>query len=183
MIGGHTWCHLSSVEFFLWVKRDDESPINVRSGDPPDMAYGVSVSVDFTLSIQCTNLMQTLVPEIDMDAVTEMLERGLTKIRDSFVAFQKKLEPGLNCTALAETKVRSRANWVLASKRIMTASEVTAHTRYLTWYDACFGTESDNDPPYVDSETEDGEKEPEIIGTKRPSTSSFPCSRRKIKKT
>lgn len=164
VIGGHTWCHLSSVEFFLWVKRDDESPINVRSEDPAGMAY------------------ETLVPEIDMDAVTEMLERGLTKIRDFFVAFQKKLEPSLNCTALAEAKVRSRANWVLASKRIMTASEVTAHTRYLTWYDARFGTESDNDPNYVDSETEDGEKEPEIIGIKRPSTWSFPCSRRKLRR-
>lgn len=56
VIRGHTCCHLSSVEYFLWAKRDDESPINVRSEDPADMAYG------------------TLVPEIDMDAVTEMLE-------------------------------------------------------------------------------------------------------------
>ncbi|KAG2111495.1 uncharacterized protein F5147DRAFT_651176 [Suillus discolor] len=82
MIGGHTWCHLSSMEFFIWVKRDDEPPINVCSKDPVDM---------------------TLVPEIDIDAVTEMLSQGLTNIRNSFVAFQKKLEPSLNCTALTET--------------------------------------------------------------------------------
>ncbi|KAG1851406.1 hypothetical protein F4604DRAFT_1686898 [Suillus subluteus] len=54
--GDHTWCHLSSVEYFVWVKRDDGSPIDIHSQDPGDMAYGI------------------VMPEIDMDAVMEMLE-------------------------------------------------------------------------------------------------------------
>jgi hypothetical protein len=41
VVGGHTWCHLSSVEYFIWVKEDDE-PIDIRSQDPAHMAYGVS---------------------------------------------------------------------------------------------------------------------------------------------
>ncbi|KAG1849456.1 hypothetical protein DFJ58DRAFT_729536 [Suillus subalutaceus] len=56
IISDNTWCHLSSVEYFVWVKKDDGSLIDVHSQDPEDMAYGI------------------VMPEIDMDTVTEMLE-------------------------------------------------------------------------------------------------------------
>ncbi|KAG2030496.1 hypothetical protein BDR03DRAFT_987043 [Suillus americanus] len=125
----------------------------------------------------------TLVPEIAMDAVTDMLERGLTKMKDYFVDFQKSLS-GLDGAALAEARVESHTNWRLASKRIMSASDVTAHKRYLAWHSG-FGTESD-DPPYVDSEQADEEENPVIISIterKRASTSTLPCSRFKVQKS
>ncbi|KAG2113310.1 hypothetical protein BD769DRAFT_1673853 [Suillus cothurnatus] len=166
VIGDYTWCHLSTVEYFVWVKRDDGSPINIRSQDPADMAYG------------------TLVPEISMDAVTEMLKRGLTKIKDSFVDFQKELEPSLDCTALAEATVNAQTDWRLASKRIMGACDITAHRRYVAWHNACF-TKSD-DSSYMDSEQADSEEEPGIVSTserKRANTSTLPGSRFKIQKS
>ncbi|KAG1823836.1 uncharacterized protein BJ212DRAFT_1326898 [Suillus subaureus] len=167
VIGDHTWCHLSSVEYFVWVKRDDGSPIDIRSQDPGDMAYGI------------------VMPEIDMDAVTEMLERGLTKVRDSFVAFQKELEPSVDCTALAESEVRCRTNWRLVSKRLFGASDVTAHKRYLAWHKKHFGTGS-AESSYVDSEQADEGEEPVVVATskrKRACASALPCSRYKIKKS
>jgi hypothetical protein len=184
MIGDYTWCHLSTVEYFVWVKRDDGSPINIRSQDPADMAYGVSIFIDFTLSIDITNLRQTLVPKISMDAITEMLKRGLTKIKDSFVDFQKELEPSLNCTALVEAMVNAQTDWCLASKQIMGACDITAHRCYVAWHNACF-TKSD-DSSYMDLEQADSEEELGIVSTsehKRANTSTLPGSRFKIQKS
>jgi hypothetical protein len=41
-VAGHDWCHLKSVEYYVWVKGDDGLPIDVRNDDPGYMAYGVS---------------------------------------------------------------------------------------------------------------------------------------------
>jgi hypothetical protein len=171
VIGDYTWCHLSMAEYFVWVKRDDGSPINIHSQDPADMAYRVSIFIDFTLSI-------------DMDAVTEMLKRGLTKIKDSFINFQKELEPSLDCTALTEATVNAQTDWRLVSKQIMGACDITTHRRYVTWHNVCF-TKSD-DLSYMDSEQAYSEEEPGIVSTserKHANTSTLPGSRFKIQKS
>jgi hypothetical protein len=43
-VAGHDWCHIQSVEYFVWTKGDDGSPIDVRNESPEYMAYGVSYS-------------------------------------------------------------------------------------------------------------------------------------------
>jgi hypothetical protein len=163
IIADHAWCHLSSVEYFVWARGDD-GPIDIRSEDPAHMAYG------------------TLVPTLDMDAVTEMLNRGLTKIRDSFVTFQKQLVPDLDCTALAEAHVTSFTDWHNASKRIMSASDITAHKRYLAWHRSLFDTTENSDhAPYVPSQEEEPEHAiAEGSKHKLASTFEYPSSRFKI---
>ncbi|KAG1857711.1 hypothetical protein DFJ58DRAFT_878153 [Suillus subalutaceus] len=134
VIGDHTWCHLSSVEYFVWVKGDD-GPIDIRSNDPAHMVYG------------------TLVPTLDMDAITEMLE-------DSCVTFQKQLIPDLDCTILAEARVTSFTDWYGSSKRILSTSDITAHKRYLAWHKSLFNkTEDSDDASYVDSQEESEEEQ------------------------
>ncbi|KAG1726779.1 hypothetical protein EDD22DRAFT_961359 [Suillus occidentalis] len=165
MIAGHTWCHLSSVEYFVWTK-EGEAPIDIRSQDPAHMAYG------------------TLLPEVDMDAITEMLEQGLNKIKDSFVDFQKEIEPDLDCTALVESHITTYSDWHVSAKRIINASEIAAHRRYLTWHRSLFGTESD-ESSYTPSQEPDGEGGKETAESserKCASTSELPCSRFKILK-
>ncbi|KAG1784685.1 uncharacterized protein HD556DRAFT_1451489 [Suillus plorans] len=138
MVADHTWCHVASVEYFVWVRKD-ETPIDIRSDDPADMAYGI------------------LVPMIDMNAVMQMLERGLIKIKESFVAFQKQIEPHLDFTILEEARITSLSDWDwnAASKRLMSASDITAHKRYLEWYKSLFMTEDSDNAPYVDSQEVD----------------------------
>jgi hypothetical protein len=43
MIANHNWCHISSVEFFVWVKGEDESILDLDNEDAEHMACGVSV--------------------------------------------------------------------------------------------------------------------------------------------
>ncbi|KAG1786400.1 uncharacterized protein HD556DRAFT_1313538 [Suillus plorans] len=133
MVAGHTWCHVASVEYFVWVRKD-ETPIDIRSNDPADMVYGI------------------LVPMIDMNAVTQMLERGLTKIKESFLTFQEQIEPDLDFTTLAEARIITLSdwNWKSASKCLNSASDTTAHKHYLKWYKALFVTEEGDNASYVD---------------------------------
>jgi hypothetical protein len=42
-IARHNWCHVSSVELFVWVQGDDEAAIDLNKEDAEHMAHGVSL--------------------------------------------------------------------------------------------------------------------------------------------
>ncbi|KAG1816388.1 uncharacterized protein BJ212DRAFT_1299673 [Suillus subaureus] len=129
----------SFIEYFIWIKGKDSRPINIRSNDPSHMAYGV------------------LVPESSMDAVTDMLENRLRKMRDRMVDFSKEISPGLDCSDLVEADVALPILWRLAMKGILSAVDVTAHQHYQTWHVATFrGTKHNHDDSYYPSELESG---------------------------
>jgi hypothetical protein len=41
-IAEHTWCHVQSVEYYVWVKGDNQDRIDIRNSNPQLMAHGVS---------------------------------------------------------------------------------------------------------------------------------------------
>jgi len=41
-VADHNWCHISSVEYFIWVWGNDELTINIDNEDTKHMAHGVS---------------------------------------------------------------------------------------------------------------------------------------------
>jgi hypothetical protein len=41
VIAGHSWCHLSSVEYIVWIKPDEEAQIDFDNHDEEYMARGV----------------------------------------------------------------------------------------------------------------------------------------------
>lgn len=43
-IAGHSWCHLSSVEYIVWIKPDEEAQIDLDNHDEEYMARGVRFS-------------------------------------------------------------------------------------------------------------------------------------------
>lgn len=40
-IANHIWCHIQSVEYFLWIKEDDNKLINMCNGKAENRAHGV----------------------------------------------------------------------------------------------------------------------------------------------
>jgi hypothetical protein len=42
-IADHKWCHISTVEMFVWVRGDDEATIDLDNQDAEHMAHGVSL--------------------------------------------------------------------------------------------------------------------------------------------
>ncbi|KAG1867237.1 hypothetical protein DFJ58DRAFT_861492 [Suillus subalutaceus] len=62
VIAGHTWCHLASVRFHVWVRGDE--PINVDNDNNELLARG------------------TLFPNQDMDEVEAMIKKGMKMTQD-----------------------------------------------------------------------------------------------------
>ncbi|KIK48160.1 hypothetical protein CY34DRAFT_104152 [Suillus luteus UH-Slu-Lm8-n1] len=116
-IADHNWCHIRSVEFLVWVKGDDEAFLDLDNEDAEHMAHG------------------TLLPDLNMDAVKSMLKRGLGKIRDSFVAFSKQLDPDADCTELEEDTIALRIRWKDYLIALNNGADVTAWTRYKNWHE------------------------------------------------
>ncbi|KAG1837305.1 hypothetical protein DFJ58DRAFT_734428 [Suillus subalutaceus] len=116
-IAGHNWCHVSSVEFLVWFQGDDEAAIDLNKEDAEHMAYS------------------TLLPDLNMDAVKVMFQRGLEKIRDSLVTFSKQLDPSIDCTELEKAPITFLPIWKDYLIACRNGADVTAWTRYTVWYE------------------------------------------------
>jgi hypothetical protein len=40
-VAEHDWCHVQSVEYYVWVKGDNQARIDIRNDNPQFMAHGV----------------------------------------------------------------------------------------------------------------------------------------------
>ncbi|KAG2744920.1 hypothetical protein P692DRAFT_20877480 [Suillus brevipes Sb2] len=113
-VAQHVWCHIRTVEVFVWVRGDDGSAINLDNED--NMAHG------------------TLLLDINMDAVKLMLKRGLGKIRDSLVTFSKQLNSEIDCTELEEAVIALVIRWKDFVIALNNGADVTAWRRYRAWH-------------------------------------------------
>ncbi|KAG1818378.1 hypothetical protein EV424DRAFT_1405677 [Suillus variegatus] len=90
VVAGHTWCHLASVRFHVWVRGDE--PINIDV-DNELLARG------------------TLLPKQDMDVVDTMIEKGMVMMRDHLATVCQKVAPGSNISAIRDSGVTFCPNW------------------------------------------------------------------------
>jgi len=79
--------------------------------------------------------IQTLLPDVNMDAVKSMLKQGLEKIRDSFVAFSKELDPAVDCTELEQAVITLPLSWKDYLIALNNGADVTAWMRYKNWHE------------------------------------------------
>ncbi|KAG2743860.1 hypothetical protein P692DRAFT_20676870, partial [Suillus brevipes Sb2] len=114
-VAGHTWCDLRSAEFLIWVKQDGEAQIDLSNQDAEHMAHG------------------TLFPVINMDAATNMIQRGLKKIKDSFIAYTKHLDGTADITRMKEAKVGFSIDWEDSVRAFNTAVASALYSRYSNW--------------------------------------------------
>ncbi|KAG1895902.1 uncharacterized protein F5891DRAFT_983909 [Suillus fuscotomentosus] len=141
-VSDHTWCHVESVEYFVWIKGDKDRAIDMHNGKPEDRAYSV------------------LMPELHMDDVTKIFDRGMSQMRDLFLSFQKDLDfkSAVDHSSLANFIIPLfPIDWHLGSLGVLTAADLTAYTRYVNWHDVCFrGAKRtrDSDSSYKPSESE-----------------------------
>jgi hypothetical protein len=90
-------------------------------------------------------------PTLNMDAVTAMLERGLSWTRNSMVRLTRDLVHDANCDDLQLANVTLPVHWDLAVSGILSAVNITAHDRYVTWFR---GKKHPHDSSYSPSEPE-----------------------------
>ncbi|KAG1889851.1 hypothetical protein F4604DRAFT_1914361 [Suillus subluteus] len=77
----------------------------------------------------------TLLPDLNMDAVKAMFQRGLEKIQDSLVTFFKQLNPSIDCTELEKAPITFSPIWKDYFIACKNGADVTAWTRYMAWYE------------------------------------------------
>ncbi|KAG1771341.1 hypothetical protein EV702DRAFT_1048973 [Suillus placidus] len=159
-VADHDWCHIQSVEYFIWTKGDDGSPINVRNESPEYMAYG------------------TLLPTVNMDAVTAKLEVGLHKIRDSILAVSQMISPLLDHSVLQAAEITLPIRWHVAAEDVLGAADVVVGRFGLRGFSeecqrsplgvrAFRGTKCTHDPPYSPPVAEHNTSESEEIPISR----------------
>jgi len=133
MVGGHTWCHISSVNYYVWVRQPGDGPIDLDNTEEGHMAHGVSPSQFHKYS--CIN-MQTLFHEIRMGDVEAMLGMGLSFIKHSIVNYFDDLNIPLDpatTNAILGSQTPLPIQWKNFRGGLIAAMRVTAHQRYHWW--------------------------------------------------
>ncbi|KAI6161088.1 hypothetical protein EDD17DRAFT_1509549 [Pisolithus thermaeus] len=73
-IGGHIWCHLATVEYFIWVREVRGNPIDTDNSSADSSTRGM------------------LFPEVRMGEVDAMLDKAISAFKGSIVLFLNNLE-------------------------------------------------------------------------------------------
>ncbi|KAG1811794.1 uncharacterized protein BJ212DRAFT_490309 [Suillus subaureus] len=115
VVAGHTWCHLESVRFHVWVRGDE----------------AINVDVDNELLAR-----GTLFPNQEMGAVDAMIDKGMVMMRDHLAAVCQKVAPGSDISALRDSSVTFRPEWNRLLRDLMRAVDDTAYDRYRSWCDS-----------------------------------------------
>ncbi|KAG1906286.1 uncharacterized protein F5891DRAFT_1004896 [Suillus fuscotomentosus] len=116
VIAGHTWCHLGSVRFHVWVRGNE--PINIDDDDDELHACG------------------TLLPNRDMDAVDTMIENGMVMMRDSIAIVCQEAALGSDITIIQDTVVAFSPDWDGLLMQLNFEVAETAYDRYHSWYNS-----------------------------------------------
>ncbi|KAG2743424.1 hypothetical protein P692DRAFT_20878524 [Suillus brevipes Sb2] len=114
-IAGHDWFHLRSVEYTVWVKKEGQAQIDFDDHDEEHIARGM------------------LFPEVNMGPVMTMIQRGLEKIKDMFIAFTQRLDDTADVTRLKEAEVIFSMDWDDTVSFMNGAAHTTSYARYLNW--------------------------------------------------
>jgi len=89
-----------------------------------------------------------------MTGVMAMINEGLAKVKDSMIAFIKKLCLNIDTDALEKAEITPIIDWSVIQLALVPAAEFTAHACYLAWFHSIFcGTKcTHSDDKYRDEE-------------------------------
>jgi hypothetical protein len=114
VIAGHTWCHLASARFHIWVRGNE--PIDIDVDNSELQACG------------------TLFPNRDMDAADTMIEKGMVMMRDCIATFCQEAAPGSDITAIQDSVITFRPNWDRLLTDLKFGAWDIAYHRYRSWF-------------------------------------------------
>lgn len=98
--------------------------------------------------------LQTLYLVISMTSVTAMINVGLAKVKDSMIAFIKKLRLNIDTDTLEKAEITPIIDWSIIQLALVPAAEFTTHACYQAWFHSVFcGTKhAHSDDEYRDEE-------------------------------
>ncbi|KIK15580.1 hypothetical protein PISMIDRAFT_16424 [Pisolithus microcarpus 441] len=114
-IGGHTWCHLAAVEYFIWVREVGGNPINIDNSGADSSMRG------------------TLFPEIRMGEVDAMFDKAISVFKDSIVLFFEWLGESFETGEIDEAIGWLKISWTDCWGHLTGGMKDTAYDRYQCW--------------------------------------------------
>ncbi|KIK19404.1 hypothetical protein PISMIDRAFT_13676 [Pisolithus microcarpus 441] len=107
-VGGHTWCHLATVEYFIWVREVRGNLINIGNSSADSSARG------------------TLFPEIRMGEVDAMFDKAISTFKDSIVLFFEWLGESFETGEIDEAIGQLKISWTDCQGRLTGGMKDTA---------------------------------------------------------
>ncbi|KAI6029973.1 hypothetical protein EDC04DRAFT_2605589 [Pisolithus marmoratus] len=114
-IGGHSWCHLATVEYFIWVREVGGNPINIDNSGTDGSARGM------------------LLPEIRMGEVDAMLNKAISAFKDSIILFFEWLGESFETGEIDEAIGPLKITWTDCWGRLTGGMKDMVYDRYQCW--------------------------------------------------
>ncbi|KAI6011151.1 hypothetical protein PISMIDRAFT_19188 [Pisolithus microcarpus 441] len=114
-VGGHTWCHLAAVEYFIWVREVGGNLINIDNSGTDSSARGM------------------LFPEIRMGEVDAMFDKAISVFKDSIILFFEWLGESFETGEIDEAIGWLKISWTDCQGRLTGGMKDMAYNRYQCW--------------------------------------------------
>ncbi|KAI6004561.1 hypothetical protein EDC04DRAFT_2908141 [Pisolithus marmoratus] len=114
-IGGHSWCHLATVEYLIWVREVGGNLIDIDNSGADGSARG------------------TLFPEIRMGEVDAMLDKAISMFKDSIILFFEWLGESFKTGEIDEAIGPLKIAWIDCQGHLTGGMKDTAYDRYQCW--------------------------------------------------
>ncbi|KAI6036206.1 hypothetical protein BKA83DRAFT_4120084 [Pisolithus microcarpus] len=115
VVAGHTWCHISSVDYYVWLKR---TPNTSNKGSPPELPRNKN-----------------------LDHFDRLLNKGLEMIQLDIMRFCQEIAIHHNLPADysgLEKSICLPPSWDHFCSALVNAREITTHTHFMRWYKDSF---------------------------------------------
>ncbi|KIK20173.1 hypothetical protein PISMIDRAFT_106193 [Pisolithus microcarpus 441] len=114
-VGGHTWCHLATVEYFIWVREVRGNLININNSSTDSSTRGM------------------LFPEIRMGEVDVMFNKAISTFKDSIVLFFEQLGESFETGEIDEAIGQLKISWTDCQGHLTGGMKDMAYDRYQCW--------------------------------------------------
>ncbi|KAI5982867.1 hypothetical protein EDD15DRAFT_2202465 [Pisolithus albus] len=136
VIAGHTWCCISSVDYYVWLKR---TPNTGDEGSPP--VSTIRVDPDTAVEQSDWSAHGELPGNKNLDHFDRLLNKGLEMIRLDIMWFCQEIAICHNLPADysgLEKSICLPPSWDHFHSALVNAREITAHARFMHWYKDSF---------------------------------------------
>ena len=106
-IVGHTWCHISSIKYRIWVRQDGNNKIAV---DRDGYTSGVS-HLSYHVTFSSHTHVISRYPTITMEEAESMIQSGLSAAKRQIVQFFKNQHLTFDAHRLRRSSLVAKFNW------------------------------------------------------------------------
>ncbi|KAI6044303.1 hypothetical protein EDC04DRAFT_2940816 [Pisolithus marmoratus] len=115
IVGGHIWCHLATVEYFIWVREVRGNLIDIDNSGADSTTRGM------------------LFPEVRMGEVDAMLDKAISSFKGSIILFFERLGESFSTGEIEEAIGPLKFSWTDCQGHLTGGMKDMVYDRYQCW--------------------------------------------------